>query len=185
MGRSLFENARFARLIFWGMVVSALFFSWDVIVDFRAHLVEQRAYSGSDLGHLIFELVAVIVLVFGMVLLSFYISDLRGRNAQQAEVLHSLRHDFDKHVQLQFRNWALTPSELDIALLLMRGVATKDIAELRNSSVGTVKVHSHNVFRKAGVSSRVELMAYFLDEFMDVGMQRGSEDDNARDAARG
>ena len=106
-----------------------------------------------------------------MVLLSVYITELKTKNARQRETLHSLRHDFDSHVHAQFNEWSLTPSESDIALLLMRGLASKDIAELRNCTVGTVKVHSHNVFRKAGVTSRVELMSLFLDEFMDVGMQ--------------
>lgn len=166
-----FENATFATIIFWGMGISGLFFAQDVIVDLSEHLSEGRGYQFGDLSHLIFEILAVTVLGFGMVLLSVYITELKTKNARQRETLHSLRNDFDSHVHAQFNEWSLTPSESDIALLLMRGLASKDIAELRNCTVGTVKVHSHNVFRKAGVTSRVELMSLFLDEFMDVGMQ--------------
>lgn len=165
------ENATFATIIFWGMGISGLFFAQDVIVDLREHISEGRGYVLGDLSHLIFEIIAVVVLGFGMILLSVYITELKTKNARQRETLHSLRNDFDSHVHAQFEQWSLTPSESDIALLLMRGLASKDIAELRNCTVGTVKVHSHNVFRKAGVTSRVELMSLFLDEFMDVGMQ--------------
>ena len=166
-----FENATFATVVFWGMAISGFFFTQDVIVDIREHISEGRGYGIGDLSHLIFEIIAVAVLGFGMVLLSVYITDLKTKNARQRETLHSLRNDFDSHVHAQFNDWSLTPSEADIALLLMRGLASKDIAELRKCTVGTVKVHSHNVFRKAGVTSRVELMSLFLDEFMDVGMQ--------------
>jgi hypothetical protein len=36
-------------------------------------------------------------------------------------------------------------------------------------------VHSHNLFQKAGVASRVELMGVFLDEFIEVGMKAEPE----------
>ncbi|ALI56584.1 helix-turn-helix transcriptional regulator [Celeribacter marinus] len=165
------ENATFATIIFWGMGVSGLFFTQDVIADLREHINDGRGYQLGDLSHLVFEIIAVTALGFGMLLLSIYITDLKTKNARQRETLHSLRNDFDSHVHAQFDDWSLTPSESDIALLLMRGLASKDIAELRNCTVGTIKVHSHNIFRKANVSSRVELMSLFLDEFMDVGMQ--------------
>jgi DNA-binding CsgD family transcriptional regulator len=168
-----FENKAFATILFWGMGVSGVFFAQDVVFDVREHIGEGRNYQFGDLSHLVFEIVAVVVLCFGMVFLSSYIADLKDKNARQRAALNSLRADFDSHVYAQFAKWSLTPAESDITLLLMRGMSSKDIADFRNCSVGTVKVHSHNVFRRAGVTSRVELMSLFLDEFMDVGMQSG------------
>lgn len=167
------ENTTFASIVFWGMGVSSLFFAQDVMFDIRDHLVAREGYLLKDLIHLIFEILAVIVLFFGMVLMSVYISELRLRNNLQARKLNTLKDDFDSHVHHLFSDWSLTPVEAEVALLLIRGLSTQDIARLRHCSVGTVKVHSHHVFRKAGVTSRVELMSLFLDEFMDVGINSG------------
>ena len=41
-------------------------------------------------------------------------------------------------------------------------------------AVGTVRVQSHRVLQKAGVTSRTELMSIFMEEFMDVGLESNS-----------
>lgn len=169
------ENTTFASIVFWGMGVSSLFFLQDVMFDVRDHLVTGEGYILKDLIHLIFEIVAVIVLFFGMVLMSIYISELRRRARFQARKLTTLRDDFDSHIHQLFKKWSLTPKEAEVALLLIRGLSTQEIANYRQCTTGTVKVHSHHVFRKAGVSSRVELMSLFLDEFMDIGLSQSQQ----------
>lgn len=54
--------------------------------------------------------------------------------------------------------WAsLTPAELDVARLVSDGLANKDIAERLFVSPRTVQAHLTHVYRKLGVSSRVQL----------------------------
>jgi DNA-binding NarL/FixJ family response regulator len=55
----------------------------------------------------------------------------------------------------------LTPAERAVALALLRGLSDRNIAQARNSSRHTVSKHVTAIYRKLGVSSRVEL-AYKL-----------------------
>jgi two-component system nitrate/nitrite response regulator NarL len=51
----------------------------------------------------------------------------------------------------------LTVRERQIALLAADGLSSKEVARQLELSEGTVKLHLHNVFRKLGVSKRIEL----------------------------
>jgi DNA-binding NarL/FixJ family response regulator len=48
----------------------------------------------------------------------------------------------------------LSPRERQIALLVSRGFSNKDIARDLGLSLGTVKIHVHNIFQKLGEKSR-------------------------------
>ena len=55
----------------------------------------------------------------------------------------------------------LTPTELEIAKLVMQGKTTKMIAEILNTATSTVDFHRNNIRKKVGISSaRVNLRAY-------------------------
>ena len=60
---------------------------------------------------------------------------------------------------------------MDVALLTIRGLSICRIAELRHTQQGTIKAQLSAIFRKAGVSSRTELLAMFMDELLDFGSQ--------------
>lgn len=53
-----------------------------------------------------------------------------------------------------------TPREKEVALLVDAGMSNKEIARRLGLSVGTVKLHVHNILCKAGVRSRYGLMAH-------------------------
>lgn len=155
------------------MAMAALFFFQDVILDMREHLASEASYSGSDLVHLCFEMLAVAVLTLGFIDSTNYTKRLQEDHHANSSSLHYLRKDFDALVRKKFSRWQLTPAEQDVALFLLRGLPTSMIAELRNVSVGTVKVQAHTLMQKAGVTSRVELMSLFMDEFIDISTQDG------------
>ena len=62
----------------------------------------------------------------------------------------------------------LTPAESDVALFAIKGMSTKEIAGMRDSSDGTVKAQTNAIYRKAGVGSRTQLLSLFIDDFMNV-----------------
>jgi len=66
----------------------------------------------------------------------------------------------------QFDAWDLTPAEREVALQLMKGHAHKTIARRSGRSDQTVRQHAASVYRKAAVSGRAELSAYFLEHLM-------------------
>jgi len=63
----------------------------------------------------------------------------------------------------QFRLWNLSPAEADVAGLLLKGCAMKEIAIARDTSEATIRQQAQTVYQKAGLSGRAELSAYFLD----------------------
>ena len=168
----MFENRIILNAVIAGMMAAFVFFLFDVMFDLRDHFSDGTAYSTDEVIHLVFEGGAVLALFFGMVSLFKYTSFLKDQNIKAQTQLSALKVDFDAYVRTQFAKWQLTVAEKDVALLLLRGLNTSDIAELRSVSVGTIKVQAHNVFGKSGVSSRVEFMALFMDEFIDIGVRK-------------
>jgi DNA-binding CsgD family transcriptional regulator len=66
-------------------------------------------------------------------------------------------------IDREFAKWALTEAEREIALLLLKGLSHKEIASERHTSEGTVRQQALAVYRKAGLSGRSNLAAFFLE----------------------
>ena len=69
-------------------------------------------------------------------------------------------------IDLQFAAWRLTPTEREVALMLLKGYGHKEIAALTGRSERTVRQHAGVVYEKAGIAGRAELAAYFLHDLM-------------------
>ena len=160
----MFENRMILNAVIVGMMLAFIFFLFDVVFDLRDHFSDGTPYSKDEVIHLVFEGGAVVALFFGMVSLFKYTSFLKNQNIKAQMQLSALKVDFDEYVRSQFAKWELTVAEKDVALLLLRGLNTSDIADLRSVSVGTIKVQAHKIFGKSGVSSRVE--------FIDIGISK-------------
>jgi DNA-binding NarL/FixJ family response regulator len=52
----------------------------------------------------------------------------------------------------------LSPRQLEVALLVARGLSNKAVADELGVLEGTVKAHMHRIFRKLGVSNRYYLI---------------------------
>ena len=62
------------------------------------------------------------------------------------------------------KRYGLTSSENEILGLLYRGYTNAEIAELRKTSINTVKRHVYNIFKKADVENRIELIHMIKSE---------------------
>jgi DNA-binding CsgD family transcriptional regulator len=71
-------------------------------------------------------------------------------------------------------SYGLTGREVEIVLLLARGLATKDIAAELSLSGHTVRDHVKAIFDKADVSSRGELVARLFSEHLLSGFERAA-----------
>jgi DNA-binding NarL/FixJ family response regulator len=54
----------------------------------------------------------------------------------------------------------LSPRERAVALLICGGLSNKEVARELGLSLGTVKIHVHNIFQKLGVRSRYGLIIH-------------------------
>ncbi len=66
----------------------------------------------------------------------------------------------------QLNKWALTNAEKEVAFLLLKGLSLKEIATARNTTEKTARVQSMAIYAKAGLSSRSELSAFFLEDLL-------------------
>lgn len=66
----------------------------------------------------------------------------------------------------RFQAWGLTPTEREIALLLLKGKSHKEIAYATGRSERTVRQHAVAVYDKSGLGGRAELAAFFLEDLM-------------------
>ena len=63
---------------------------------------------------------------------------------------------------------------------MLKGVALRDIARLRQTSETTIRQQAQGVYRKSGLSGRAELAAYFLESLFEdrlassSGLKRGT-----------
>lgn len=69
-------------------------------------------------------------------------------------------------IDAQFTSWHLTPTEREVALMLLKGYGHKEIAALTRRSERTVRQHAGVVYEKAGIAGRAELAAFFLNDLM-------------------
>lgn len=72
----------------------------------------------------------------------------------------------------QFTRWGLTPAEREVALLLLKGLRTPEIAELRSTRETTVRQQAQSVYRKANLEGRADLAAFFLEDLLSPAASR-------------
>lgn len=66
----------------------------------------------------------------------------------------------------QFERWGLSPAEREVALLLLKGLSHKELAEVRSITEATARQQARAVYKKAGLSGRHDLAAFFLEDLL-------------------
>jgi DNA-binding NarL/FixJ family response regulator len=89
-------------------------------------------------------------------------ADAKRWNQEAQDVLLGLGQAIDR----QFDRWGLTPAEREVALLQLKGLRHRTIAELRHTSERTVRQQALAVYRKSGLSGRSDLAAFFLEDLL-------------------
>lgn len=69
-------------------------------------------------------------------------------------------------IDIQLTQWKLTSSEKEVAFLLLKGLSLKEIAEIRKTTEKTARTQSVSIYSKAGLTSRSELAAFFLEDLL-------------------
>jgi len=94
---------------------------------------------------------------------------LAERQAEQAawqKRAEAERNGFGRAVDAQFAAWGLTPTEREVAFLLLQGHGHKQIAARTGRSERTVRQHAVSVYEKSGLDGRAELAAFFLHDLL-------------------
>ena len=156
--RSL-KLALIALILIQGLCVA--FFLDDIINDIAE--VER----GDSLGtHLAMEITANIMLVIGVIFGARMLLQLTRRQARDAERLALASGALHQLLLSWFQKWGLTTSEADVAMFTLKGLSIAEIAQVRSCAEGTVKAHLNAIYRKAGVSGRLQLQGLVVEELM-------------------
>jgi DNA-binding CsgD family transcriptional regulator len=143
-------------------------------------LIEDPESSFLDITINLLEVTPVILTSVGIVLL---VRITNRQRDEHMEVLRDLeiariqgkrwRNEARSHlnglgqaIEAQFSRWSLTEAEREVALLLLKGLATKEIAAVRSTSERTVREQARSVYTKAGLSGRSALSAFFLEDLL-------------------
>lgn len=90
----------------------------------------------------------------------------RQEGAEWRSRVQDLMRGLGGAIDQQFDRWSLTPAEKDVALLLLKGFSHKEVAELRGRAERTIRQQALAVYRKANLSGRASLSAYFLEDLL-------------------
>ncbi|HEY0563697.1 MAG TPA: LuxR C-terminal-related transcriptional regulator [Methylophilus sp.] len=137
--------------------------------------------DGMDWGHVSIELLVLLMAVMGLTLLgrAYY------QNAQMAiqhlqtdlasaqqeakrwrDESRDLMQGLGVEIQKQFARWGLTQAESEIGLLILKGFSHQEIADIRSASERTVREQARALYRKAGLTGRASLSAFFLEDLL-------------------
>ncbi len=149
----------------------ALIMTFDIIQD---------ASKGASYGHLISEGFVAIAAVAGLFFLlrgnmrlQHSLADERQHALELTAEAQKWREEASKHIEglssaidSQLTEWNLSPSEKEVALLLLKGLSLKEIATIRDTTEKTARVQSAAIYAKSGLAGRSELAAFFLEDLL-------------------
>ncbi len=116
--------------------------------------------------HTLMETVAVFAMTVGMIIVGRIVWEQFRENRRYREAVGTASGRLLDVLNTKFEEWNLTPSEREVALLLIKGLSVSEIARIRNTRPGTIKSQSNAIYRKAGLKGRSELAAYFMEDLL-------------------
>lgn len=143
----------------------------DLFADFK---------EGAKLWHLLTEAITALTAMIGIFLLMRRSFELKKKLKSQRtsserfyEEAKKWRLQSKKYIeglslaiQTQLTIWNLTTAEKEVALLLLKGLSLKEIAEVRKTTEKTARAQSISIYSKSGLAGRSELSAFFLEDLL-------------------
>ncbi len=139
------------------------------IVLFLADLYADLREFGASLwteGHLYTEVTANLALIAAVIVEVRFLRQILARQAHAERALSVASGALHEVIEGYFAQWALTPSEADVAIFTIKGCSIAEIARLRGSAEGTVKTHLNAIYRKSGLAGRGQLVSILIEELL-------------------
>lgn len=140
---------------------------------------EDLSHGSSGL-HVMMEGIILICLVIGVIIIwrQLIVAKLHEHslsldlNRAQVDLenyrkkTEGLSQGLAKKIDEQLEAWALTRAEKEVALLMLKGLASKEIADIRQTSEKTIRQQSTAIYKKSNLANRQELAAFFLEDLL-------------------
>jgi DNA-binding NarL/FixJ family response regulator len=143
-----------ATVLFLAMV----FFAYDIVSDV--------INDGDSVLHISIEIIVFVAISFVLFRELHNVKSLNKVIEEEKSKTARLAGELLSVIREQFVQWKLTPSESDVALLLIKGLSMKEIADARNVKEKTVRLQATNIYSKSGCEGRHELSAHFIADLM-------------------
>ncbi|MGM0526124.1 MAG: helix-turn-helix transcriptional regulator [Pseudomonadota bacterium] len=88
-------------------------------------------------------------------------------NQEKAHTKQKQSPDSYTDVQSWFKQWKLSPSEQEVAVLLIKGLSFNEIAEVRSTREKTVRQQASSIYSKSGLGGRNHLSAWLIDMLLE------------------
>ena len=143
-----------------------------------ADLITDRFSCGSDARQLLTKSLFTLLAIAGACWIYLFLrsrthviqslaSNL-GRAQAEADrwrsEIQALASGLSSAIDAQFSRWDLSSAEREVALMLLKGFSTREIASMRETKEATVRQQAQSVYRKAGLEGRADLAAFFLED---------------------
>lgn len=139
--------------------LTALFFLGDVASD----ILQDGKLEDF---HMWLEALAAIALFGGVAFLMIELRRVMNRLALLDRSMRAARGEMAEVIDNFFTEWGLTPSERDVALMVLKGIDNDEIARIRGTAPGTVRAQCTAIYGKAGVDGRAQLFSVFMEELL-------------------
>ncbi len=140
------------------LIAAILFFAYDIISDLS---IGSDSYS-----HIIVELIVCLAITVVLFQELKRVARLNNMVQTEKEKTARLSGELFNVINKQFSDWALSPTEHDVALLLIKGLSMKEIAEVRQVKEKTIRQQATQIYAKSGYAGRHELAAHFIEDLI-------------------
>lgn len=134
------------------------FFIFDIVSDL--------IHSSDSIFHIIIEFFVFLAISTVLYIELQHVKSLGREIKVEKSKTARLAGELFTVIQAQFSQWNLTPSENEIALLLIKGLSMKEIAAARKVKEKTVRSQATSIYAKSGYTGRHELAAHFIEDLM-------------------
>lgn len=168
----LFEG-RFRVFLLGAFVFIGVLAAIDIVADVQ---------EGTEVIHIVIEGIVLIIAIFSALAISLRLLKEAKKSRRLVEEMalelqrnreettewrnetQALLQGLGASINNQFERWKLTPSEKEIGLFLLKGLSHKEVAYIRGVSEATARQQARSIYKKADLTGRHDLAAFFLEE---------------------
>lgn len=144
-------------------LIGCLFFSGQMLLGIFGISVRPLPWQIFETLEIISGLALGIGVIIGIVL---YRRSQRERGRAET-ALRRASSAFGVVLEERFKEWDLSTAEKDVAMFLIKGASTAEIAQMRNTSEGTIKAQNAAIYKKAGVTGKTQLLSLFVEDMFE------------------
>jgi len=162
------------KIIYVYMLIITCALSYDLYTELP--LIHNAIF----IPHFLLELAILIFSLAGLIY--FFTQELKERQLKEKykrQLSHSekelsdtklklvsLKKELLKIIEDQFNQWAFTPAEKELGILLIKGLSFDQISEIRNTTSKTARKQAVSIYAKSNLKNRNELSAWFLEDLL-------------------